>query len=42
MKINMLLSLSEVPIMSDKFRYKANRFYNPYEETDDFEEGGDE
>lgn len=30
------------PITADKFRFKANRYYNFFEENDDIEEGGDE
>ena len=30
------------PITADKFRFKANRYYNFFEEYDDIEEGGDE
>ena len=31
-----------LPIEADKFRFKANRFYNFFEDFDDTEEGGDE
>lgn len=31
-----------MPMNSDRFRFKANRFYNYFEDSDDTEEGGDE
>ena len=31
-----------LPVVGDKFRYKANRYYNFFEDAEDTEEGGDE